>query len=239
MIRLKDIEDGLAAIRRGEVVLLFDREGREEETDMVIGGEFVKPRHVREMRSEAGGLLCLAVSWNTAQRLGLPFMDEVFEVAREKFPILFKLEANDIPYGDRSAFSITINHRQTFTGISDTDRALTISEFAKLARKANGHMNDEHGLREEFGSNFRSPGHVHLLIGDRAPTTKRQGHTELSIALAEMAGVTPITLICEMLDGSSEKSLSKQEALNYAKTRGLVFLEGSQVSSDYQRFRRQ
>ena len=127
--------------------------------------------------------------------MNLPFLAELFKRNYEQFPLLEKLEGHDIPYGEKSSFSLTINHRKTFTGITDNDRALTISEFAKLSGNLyhNGVTPEE--ARTEFGENFRSPGHVFLLRGANGLLRKRTGHTELTIVLAKMAGVIPVTLI--------------------------------------------
>ena len=221
------VERAIQALRRGEIVLIFDGEGREEETDLVVASQFVTPEHIRRMRKDGGGLICTAVHPAIARELGLPFLSEVLSSAAERFPVLRSLEANDIPYDERSSFSITINHRRTFTGVTDSDRALTIRELARLAQ-----LNGE--KRALFGRNFRSPGHVILLRAAEGLVRSRRGHTELSVALAEMAGLTPMATICEMM-GDDGGALSKREARRYAEKHGLVFLEGEEIVRAYLR----
>jgi len=217
------------------MILLYDCEGREEETDLVMAAEYVTPQRIRHARQEAGGLLCVALSYDVAERLGLPFMVDIHNLAANQYPVLSNLDPSDIPYGDKPAFSITINHRNTFTGITDNDRALTISELAKLVQKARDSRLSDDELRKEFGANFRSPGHVHLLIACNGLTETRKGHTEYSIALSEIAGITPAMMICEMLDNHTGKALTKEAALQYARTHEAPFFEGRDVMIAYQK----
>jgi 3,4-dihydroxy 2-butanone 4-phosphate synthase len=217
------VKDAIAALRRGEIVLIYDAEGREEETDLVVAGQFITREHIRMMRRDGGGLICAAMHPRIADKLGIPFLVDVWKHAQERYPVLGELEANDIPYDEKSSFSITVNHRKTFTGITDADRALTIKELAKLAKRAlNGYSPGE------FGRMFRSPGHVVLLRAAKGLLDKRVGHTELSVALIERACLIPLAAICEMLDDSGG-SLPPEKAKNYAERHGLVFLRGTEI----------
>lgn len=220
---MQRIRDALNALRRGELILIYDGKGREEETDLVAASQFVTQAHIRRMRRDAGGLICVAVHPRIAHKLGLPFLVDVWRHAWDKYPVLKELEANDIPYDEKSSFSITINHRSTFTGITDADRALTIRELSRIAENAlDGYAPGE------FGRNFRSPGHVILLRAAEGLLDSRAGHTELSVALLEAAGLTPVATICEMLDDQGG-SLPSEEAKKYAERHGLVFLEGGEI----------
>ncbi len=240
-------DDALLELKKGNIVLVYDGDGREEETDMVVAGEYATPAHIRALRKDAGGLICTAVHPELAKLLGLPFLVDVWSHSARRYKVFNELKANDIPYDEKSAFSITINHRKTFTGITDNDRSLTIRELAKIAKKAmNGHgdssaKNNRPIIHEnpgngydprEFGRNFRSPGHVILLKAADGLLLKRKGHTELTVALMEMAGLTPLAVICEML-GDDGGSLPPEEAKAYAKKNGLVFLEGKEVIEAY------
>ncbi len=215
------VEDAIKALKKGEIVLIFDGDGREEETDLVIASQFISPEHIRVMRKDGGGLICTALSYNMAERLGLPFITDVFRSASEHFPVLKLLDPNDIPYDEKSSFSITINHRKTFTGITDRDRALTISELSKLLQKRGD-------IKEDFGRNFRAPGHVVLLKAAQGLLKARQGHTELSVALTELAGLLPSATICEMM-GDDDNALAYEDARRYARRNSLVFIEGSDI----------
>ncbi|MFQ6135631.1 MAG: 3,4-dihydroxy-2-butanone-4-phosphate synthase [Candidatus Hydrothermarchaeales archaeon] len=221
------VERAMEALRGGEIILIYDGEGREEETDLVVAGEFATPEHIRTMRRDGGGLICTAIHPKIAKGLKIPFLVDVWRYATPHYDVFEGLKPNDIPYDEKSAFSITINHRKTFTGITDNDRSLTIREFARVSENSlNGYD------PEEFGRNFRSPGHVVLLRAADGLLDSRKGHTELSVAMVEMAGLTPVAAICEML-GDDGNSLKKADAERYARERGLVALEGKEVIEEF------
>jgi len=220
------ISKALESLKKGRFVFVYDADGREEETDFVTASEFVNPEKIKNMRKNGGGLICTTVYYPVAKKIGLPFLVELFDKISPSYKILKALKADDIPYDSKSSFSLTVNHRKTFTGITDIDRALTISEFAKMIKKY-WDMDDEM-LICEFGKNFRSPGHVHLLCTSKELLKSRKGHTELSTALLLMAGLTPSATICEMI-GDDGRALPKNEAKKYAEKNGLVFLEGKEI----------
>jgi 3,4-dihydroxy 2-butanone 4-phosphate synthase len=225
---MKRLNDAIKELRKGRPILVYDSDGREEETDIVIAAEHTTPEYVRMLRREGGGLLCLALHPDIAERLGLPFLTDVWKEASSKFPVFSALWPNDIPYDEKSAFSITINHRKTFTGISDFDRSLTITELARIGKKAlTGKLQPD-----EFGSEFRSPGHVVLLRATDGLLERRKGHTELSVSLMEMAGLTPMAAICEML-GDNHQSLDINGAKSFAKEHNLAFIEGRETIEWY------
>jgi len=209
-------------------VLVHDAPNRENEVDMVVAAESVGPKHVATMRRDAGGLICVALHPKIADNFGLPYLTEVYEKASSYFDVLPSTRPDDLPYDERSAFSLAVNHRRTFTGITDNDRALTIRELGKLGAKA---LNDP--MMEEFGRNFRSPGHVPLLLAADGMLAERMGHTELVVALAGLAGITPVIAVCEMLDAETGKALSLRAASSYASERGLTFLSGAEIVRAY------
>lgn len=220
------VNEAISDIQKGKMVLVFDFDEREKETDMTIASQFVTADSIREMRKNAGGLICTTLHNDMKEALDLPFLAELFGCAANDHPVLSLLSPNDLPYDTKSAFGITINHRKTFTGITDKDRALTVSEFAKLAAQTK--KLDQKGLRDEFGKNFRAPGHIHLLNCSKELLSQRFGHTELTTALMVMAGVVPSSTICEMM-GDDGNALSKEQAMKYAEKHDMVFLEGKQV----------
>jgi len=222
------LDKAILAMKEGKPLLVHDSDKRENEVDIVIRADVVQPRHIALMRRDGGGLICVAVHPKISKSLGLPYIQEVYEAASSKFKLLSRAKANDIPYDERSAFSIAVNHRKTFTGVTDIDRALTISELGKLGAKAmSGSVTDG------FGKAFRSPGHVPLLIAADGILKARKGHTELVVALAEMAGVTPVVAICEMMDENTNRALSKEDAIKYAEAHGFEFLDGSDIVHAY------
>ena len=214
------IDRAIEVLKKGGFVLVFDAEGREEETDFVIAAEYIKPEHIRQMRKDGGGLICMAMDYNTWNKGGLPYLTDVLSAASGKYPVISKMVPNDIPYDAKSSFGLTINHRKTFTGITDNDRALTVRRFAEIAT-------DDINI-DILGKEFRAPGHIHLLNASKDLLVNRQGHTELSVALVKMAGLTPISAICEMM-GDDGNSLSKSEAMKYAEEKGIPHLEGKEI----------
>ncbi|MBU0761988.1 MAG: 3,4-dihydroxy-2-butanone-4-phosphate synthase [Candidatus Altiarchaeota archaeon] len=204
------IGDALSSLRRGFPILLFDSSGREDEVDYVMPANAIKPETIRTMRKECGGLICLAISGEFAKTLDLPYMVELMS----KDDRVRGLIPERTAYGDKPAFSLSINHRSTYTGVTDNDRAFTIAEFAKL--KTN----------EELVKSFYAPGHVHLLIAKRL--SDRRGHTELSIELSNRACIAPAMVLCEMM-GDDGTALSVSDAKTYAEKNRIQFVDGGQL----------
>jgi len=172
----------------------------------------VTPAALAQLRNDAGGLICVAVSHAVAEAFGLPFMEDALDHAAA--------EDHDLSYDDRSSFSLPVNHRDTDTGITDEDRALTIRALASAAATPE---------RTAFAEEFRSPGHVHLLRAAPGLLADRRGHTELGIALAEAADISPAVVVCEMLDDETGQALSPTDAALYAEGHGIPYLEGASV----------
>lgn len=226
------IEEALKAFRRGEPVLIYDFDDREGETDIAIPAFSVTPEDVAMMRIDGGGLICVAIHPVATQRLKLPFMHDILKAASEKLNELASVSmAKDIKYDSRSSFSLWVNHRDTFTGITDRDRALTIRRVGEVVDYV------MMGNDFDFGSEFRSPGHVALLRAAESLTYDRVGQTELSVALAEMAGIAPAVAICEMLDSTNGKALSKGKAIEYSNCNGIPFIEGKEIVESYKEFK--
>lgn len=221
-----------ASLKAGKCVLIFDSDSRERETDMMFSSEHVTFESVKRLRKDAGGLICTTVPSEVWKKLDLPFLAELFAESYGKHPVLRGLAPNDLPYDTKSAFSLTINHRHTFTGIPDSDRALTISEFAKLCKRALD-LSPE-GARAEFGKDFRAPGHVFLLNSQPGVLNDRKGHTELTTALLKMGDMFPSATICEMM-GDDGRALSKEKAQEYAKRFGIIYLEGAEIIEEWKK----
>ena len=211
------LESALQSLGRGEFVLLYDSAGRENEIDMVVAAEYATPEHVSRMRRHAGGLLCMAMDGRFAADLGLRYMHDILESAAPNKEMVMGLA----PYGDHPTFSLSINHYQTYTGITDNDRALTIREMARL-----------HGVenrRIKFASSFKTPGHVPLLIASEGLLSSRQGHTEMSVYLAKAAGLVPVTAICEMMDAETYNALSVDKAAKFGRQHGIPLIDGKEL----------
>ena len=215
------LESAIASLKRGEFVLLHDSAGRENEIDMVTAAEFVTPEHVARMRQHGGGLICMAIDNSFGQNLGIKYMHDILSNSDSFDSKSKEMIMGLAPYGDHPTFSITINHYQTYTGITDRDRALTIREMANLFKIEN--------KRNKFVSSFKTPGHVPLLIGSRGLLASRQGHTEMSIYLAQLAELVPVTAICEMMDAETYSALSVEKAQHYAKQNAIPFIDGKEL----------
>jgi len=206
------VDAAIDAFRAGQPVLIHDFADREGETDIVYPATGVDPAAIRRLRNDAGGLICVALGDSVAERFDLPFVQDALGHPAT--------ENHTLSYDERSSFSITVNHRTTETGITDRDRATTISKVGAAAATA-----DYDG--ETFATEFRSPGHVHLLRAAPALLADRAGHTELGIALAEAADQPPAAVVCEMLDDDTGTALSPTDAAGYAARNDLVYVEGS------------
>ncbi len=206
------IDSAIEAFRRGDPVCIHDADDREGETDLVYPAGTVTPAAVRRLRNDAGGLICVAVSHEIAEAFELPFLQDVLDHPAAG--------DHDLSYDDRSSFSLTVNHRDTETGITDEDRSLTIRELAAAATAPEETV---------FGSTFRTPGHVHMLRGAPKLLSNRRGHTELGLALADAAEQPPAVVVCEMLDDESGLALDPEDAAMYADAHGIPFVEGKQL----------
>ncbi|MGA1847705.1 MAG: 3,4-dihydroxy-2-butanone-4-phosphate synthase [Thermoplasmatota archaeon] len=225
-MRSDELDDAIQAYRQGRFVIVYDADGREEECDFFLGAEFCRPEHVKQMRMDGGGLIFLMVRPDIRDKLGLPFLQEVFPQFRRDYPVFSALISDDIPYDTRSSFSVAINHRDTFTGITDKDRALTVSEFGRLSGRVPD-MTEAEAL-SDFGEHFRSPGHIAICIGSDHILENRFGHTELSCALSTMAGLSGVSVGCEIM-GDNGIAMPKEKVMEYAKEHGIPFLEGHQI----------
>ena len=227
---MKALAPAIGELREGKFILLHDSQSRENEFDLIVASELVSAEHVSVMRRDAGGLLCLTVDHTVGERLGLGFLQDIFASSLPRYPVLGDLVEVTEPYGDRPAFSVTINHRKTFTGVTDQDRALTILQMGRISRMV---LENQPGCRLEFIRQFKSPGHVHLLLEADGSLARRRGHTELSLYLCRLAGLTPSTAICEMLDGNTYNALDMKGARAYAREHALSIVDGEQLLRQY------
>lgn len=209
------LADALASFRDGNPVLVHDAAEREGETDLIYPARAVGIQDVVRVRNDAGGMVCVAVSHRVAQAFDLPFFQEAVDHPATLDP--------DLAYDDRSSFSLSVNHRDTRTGVTDRDRALTIAELGRASSNPEGYP---------FAESFRSPGHVHVLRAAEGLLSERQGHTELGVALARKAGCAPAVLLCEMLDDETGDALPPEKARSYAERHGAPYLEGAHLVSE-------
>jgi len=198
-----------------------------------MSSEFVTPNSIKTMRKEGGGLIFLMTSKEIGNKLKLPFLSEMYSNIEDRYPVLKELVPDDIPYDTKSSFSLTINHRDTFTGITDIDRSLTMNKFAKLTKEIE--KVGDGVATKMFGKEFRSPGHIPICVASEGLLNKRKGHTELVISMMQMANLLPAGSGCEMI-GENGKALSKQKAIKYAQKNNLVFLEGKEIVEAWEKW---
>jgi 3,4-dihydroxy 2-butanone 4-phosphate synthase len=206
------LERATVAFRAGDPVLVHDADDREGETDILYPAHAVTPAAVARMRNDGGGLIFVALTAAVADRFDLPFLHESVDHPAN--------DHSDLGYDAHPSFSLTVNHRDGFTGVTDDDRALTIRRLGEVS-------GDETYGVDAFADEFRTPGHVHILRGAPGLLDDRRGHTELGLALAHAAGVAPAVAGCEMLDDETGGALSTASAQAYARRHDLPFVEGA------------
>lgn len=210
------IAAAVTAFRDGQPVLVHDFDDREGETDILYPAGAVDAEAVARMRLDGGGLIFVAVSDAVARAFDLPFMHEVIDHPAT--------EHGDLGYDAHPSFSLTVNHRDTYTGVTDADRARTVSALSEAAADTSG---------TDFAAEFRTPGHVHVLRAAPELLVDRQGHTELGLALAAAADQPPAVAGCEMLDATSGGALSLQDARAYANRTGTPLVDGDTLVTEF------
>ena len=217
------------AFAQGKPVMVFDSDFRECETDLLWPAAAATPAVMRRLRQDCGGLLFLAVGDDVGEQFGLPWLQDLHThpALVEENPVLGKLITDDLQYDTRSAFTLSLNHRETFTGITDHDRALTTRRFGELANE----MKDEDAIEAmtALGKEFRTPGHIPLCREAPGGLKTRQGHTELAVAIARLAGLVPCTIGAEMLQTDGDRALSVEDARAYAAKHQIPMLTGEDI----------
>ncbi len=160
------IEEALEDLKAGKLIIVTDDEDRENEGDLVGLSELVTPDMINFMAKEGRGLICVPIEKELADHLELSPM----------------VSNNNDPRG--TAFTISIDHKDTTTGISAFERALTIEKMVEKDAKA---------------ADFTRPGHIFPLIAHSGGVLSRNGHTEAAVDLAKLAGSFPSGIICEIL----------------------------------------
>ena len=193
-------DTAIASLKQGEFVMIYDSDGRENEIDMMVAAEFITPEHIARMRQHAGGLICMAIGNELTKKLDLKYMHDILSNSNDLDLDSKNMIMGTAPYGDHPTFSLSVNHKRTYTGVTDSDRALTIKEIANLSRSDNP--------KNQFISSFKTPGHVPLLLASDGLLSSRKGHTEMSIYLTRLAKLQPVSAICEMMDAETYAALS-------------------------------
>ncbi|MEC9458268.1 MAG: 3,4-dihydroxy-2-butanone-4-phosphate synthase [Candidatus Thermoplasmatota archaeon] len=221
------------AFSRGEPVMIFDSAFREKETDLLWPASAASPEVMRRLRNDCGGLLFLAIGNEVGEIFGLPWLQDIHTHPSllEGYPVLGHLITNDLQYDNRSAFTLSLNHRETYTGITDRDRSLTTRRFGELVMEVfESDMSPEEAIAA-LGSEFRTPGHIPVCRESPGGLSNRQGHTELAVAIARLAGLVPCTIGAEMLEPEGDGALSVDDAMRYAYEHGVPMITGEEISA--------
>ena len=190
MFQYNTIEEALEDLRQGKMILCTDDPDRENEGDLICAAEFATTENVNFMATHGKGLICMPMSYGYVQKLQFPQM-----VTRNTD-------------NHETAFTVSIDHVDTTTGISAAERAFTARKCVDPDAKP---------------QDFRRPGHMFPLLAKDNGVLERNGHTEATVDLMRLAGLREVGLCCEIMgeDGTMLRSPALQEK---AKQWGLKFI---------------
>lgn len=185
--KFNTIKELLEDIRNGKNVVLLDSEDRENEGDVICAAEHATLENVNFMASYARGLICTPMTSEYVEKLGFPQM------------------VSHNTDNHCTAFTVSIDHIDTTTGISAYERSLTAMKIV------------EDSARPEH---FRRPGHMFPLLAKDGGVLERDGHTEATVDLVRLAGCKPVGLCCEIMkeDGTMARL---DDLMEFAKTHNL------------------
>lgn len=187
MYKFNHIEEAIEDIRDGKIVVVIDDEDRENEGDLLMAAEKVTPEAINFMATYGKGLICMPLTEEYLKKLNIPQM------------------VKDNTDNHETAFTVSIDHVDTTTGISAYERALTIQKVLE---------------KEALSNDFRRPGHIFPLKARKGGVLVRNGHTEAAVDLARLAGLKPGGVICEIIskDGTMART---DELIEFCKIHNL------------------
>jgi 3,4-dihydroxy 2-butanone 4-phosphate synthase/GTP cyclohydrolase II len=166
-IKFNNVEKAIEDIKQGKMVIVVDDEDRENEGDLVMAAEMATPEAINFMIRFGRGLVCVPLTAQRIEELDLPPM------------VAYNTDSHD------TAFTVSVDARNTTTGISAFERALTIKKLI---------------APDAVPSDFTRPGHIFPLRAKEGGVLRRTGHTEAAIDLARLAGLYPAGVICEIVN---------------------------------------
>lgn len=166
MYSFNTIPEAIEDIKNGKIIIVVDDEDRENEGDFIVSGKKVTGETMNFIATYGKGLICTPISEKIAKRLGLDPM-----------------VANNTD-NHETAFTVSVDHMDTTTGISAFERAFTVNKMADKNSKP---------------SDFRRPGHVFPLISKPMGVLERNGHTEATVDFMKLAGLEEIGICCEIM----------------------------------------
>lgn len=193
--RFATVDEILGELRAGRPVVVTDDEQRENEGDVIVAGEFATTGNVNFMATWARGLICMPMTAAKARSLDLPQM----------------VAQNTDNHG--TAFTVSIDHVSTTTGISAEERSMTALRCA-----ADDARPDE----------FRRPGHMFPLVAREGGVLRRAGHTEATVDLMRLAGLRPCGLCCEIMNDDGRMA-RMPDVQRFAREHGLLICTIEQI----------
>ena len=189
MFEFNTIEEAIEDIKKGKIVIVIDDPDRENEGDLVMAAEMVTGKSLNFMAKYGRGLICMPIEEKRMKELNIS-------------PMVTNNTDNH-----NTAFTVSIDHIDTTTGISAFERALTIKKV----------------LEDSNAEDFRRPGHVFPLIAKDKGVLERIGHTEAAVDLSKLAGLKPAGVICEIMneDGTMART---PELMEFAKNHNLKII---------------
>ena len=190
MFEYNTIEEALEWLQQGKIILVTDDEGRENEGDFICAAQFATTENINFMATHGKGLICMPMNEELCRRLELPQMIS---------------ENTD---NHSTAFTVSIDHGDTTTGISAAERSLTARKCVDDTAKA---------------EDFRRPGHMFPLLAKRNGVLERGGHTEATVDLMRLAGLKECGLCCEIM-GEDGTMMRTPELIKLAETWKIPFI---------------
>lgn len=190
MFNFNSIEEAIRDIKEGKMVIVVDDESRENEGDLLMAADKVTGEAINFMAKYGKGLICMPVDGERLKELNIG-------------PMVEKNTDNH-----ETAFTVSIDYKDTETGISAFERAKTISKIF------------DENVKED---DFRRPGHVFPLVAKMGGVLVRRGHTEAAVDLAKLAGLNPAGVICEIMkdDGTMARTA---DLIDFAKLHNLKII---------------
>ena len=166
MYNFNTIPEALDELRAGRIILVTDDPDRENEGDLICAAEFATTENVNFMATHGKGLICMPMSAEYVERLHFPQM------------------VSDNTDNHETAFTVSIDHISTTTGISAAERSITAMKCVDPDARP---------------SDFRRPGHMFPLLAKKNGVLEREGHTEATVDLLRLAGLRQVGLCCEIM----------------------------------------
>lgn len=210
------IESAIQDLQNGKLCLIYNLE--EKEVSLCASALKMEYPAFEEMKRVATSDILITLEHHSAKDMGLVYLTDMLSSARTEYPKLNKFLKKN------SSWALPIDHKDVVTGSSDDDKLLTIHELAKVVESKD---------YDQFAENFIAPGHVRVFIARPGLLDERKGHTELSIAMLELANLPTVAVISSMRDLVTFDMLSLDDAREYAKNYKVAMLEEGEIVEAY------